>query len=82
MIWQHSQINLIAKTTLNQMKNNKVTIIDSKFPQKLSENSKEKCGINSILVTDSVTEPKQGCKKQVVMISKKFVQNNFAKTVK
>ena len=82
MIWQHSQINLIAKTTLNQMKNNKVTIIDSKFPQKLSENSKEKCGINSILVTDSVTKPKQGRKKQVVMISKKFVQNNFAKTVK
>ena len=63
------------------MKNNKVTIIDTKFPQKLSENSKEKCGINSILVTDSVTEPKQGRKKQV-MISKKFVQNNFAKTVK
>ena len=82
MIWQHSQINLIAKTTLNQMKNNKVTIIDRKFPQKLSENSKETCGINPILVTDSVTEPKQGRKKQVVMISKKFVQNNFAKTVK
>ena len=82
MIWQHSQINLIAKTTLNQMKNNKVTIIDRKFPQKLSENSKEKCGINSILVTDSVTEPKQGSKKQVVMINKKFVQKNFAKTVK
>ena len=57
-------------------------IIDSKFPQKLSENSKEKGSINSVLVTDSVTEPKQGRKKQVMMISKKFVQNNFAKTVK
>ena len=63
------------------MNNNKV-IIDSKFPQKLSEISKEKGSINSILVTDSVTEPKQGRKKQVVMINKKFVQKNFAKTVK
>ena len=63
------------------MNNNKV-IIDSKFPQKLSEISKEKGSINSILVTDSVTEPKQGRKKQVMMISKKFVQKNFAKTVK
>ena len=57
-------------------------IIDSKFPQKLSESSKEKGSINSVLVTDSVTEPKQGRKKQVMMISKKFVQKIFAKTVK
>ena len=64
------------------MKNNKVMIIDSTFPQKLSENSKEKGSINSVLVTDSVTEPKQGRKKHVMMISKKLVQKNFAKTVK
>ena len=64
------------------MKNNKVMIIDSKFPQKLSENSKEKDSINSVILTDSVTEPKQGRKKQVMMISKKLVQKTFAKTVK
>ena len=64
------------------MKNNKVMIIDSKFPQKLSESSKEKDSINSVILTDSVTEPKQGRKKQVMMISKKLVQKTFAKTVK
>ena len=47
------------------MSNNKVTVINNKFPSKeLSENSKEKDGTNSILVTDSVTVPKQGHKQQ------------------
>ena len=47
------------------MSSNKVTVINNKFPSKeLSENSKEKDGTNAILVTDSVTVPKQGHKQQ------------------
>ena len=47
------------------MSDNKVTVINNKFPSKeLSENSKEKDGTNSILVTDSVTVPNQDNKQQ------------------
>ena len=47
------------------MSDNKVTVINNKFPSKeLSENSKEKDGTNSNLVTDSVTVPKQDHKQQ------------------
>ena len=47
------------------MSDNKVTVINNKFPSKeLSENSKEKDGTNSILVTDSVTVPNPDNKQQ------------------
>ena len=50
---------------LNQMSNKKVMINKQQISSKgLIEKSKEKGGTNSILVTDSVTGPKQGHKQQ------------------
>ena len=50
---------------LNQMSNNKLMINKQQISSKyLIEKSKEKGGTNSILVTDSVTVPKEGHKQQ------------------
>ena len=47
------------------MNNNKVTKKKQQISSnELSENSKEKDGTNTVLVTDSVTVPKQGHKQQ------------------
>ena len=50
--------------------------------KELSENSKEKHGTNSILVTDSVTVPKLNHKKQSHDDKQKVTQKNYAKTAK
>ena len=65
------------------MSDNKVTVINNKFPSKeLSENSKEKDGTNSILVTDSVTVPNQDNKQQSHDDKQKVTQKNYANTAK
>ena len=48
--------------------------------KELSENSKEKDGTNSILVTDSVTLPNQDNNNKAMMISKKIIQIGYADT--
>ena len=50
--------------------------------EELSENSKEKDGTNSILVTDSVTAPKQSHKQQSHDDEQKIRSKNYAKTAK
>ena len=50
--------------------------------KELSENSKEKDGTNSILVTNSVTVPKQGHKQQSHDDKQKIPSKNYAKTAK
>ena len=48
--------------------------------KELSENSKEKDGTNSILVTDSVTLPNQDNNNKAMMISKKIIQISYVNT--
>ena len=50
--------------------------------KELSENSKEKDGTNSILVTDSVTVPNQDNKQQSHDDKQKVTQKNYANTAK
>ena len=74
---------LTAKPTLNQMSNNKVTIINNKFPQKNSVRTvRKKMALTQFQLLIVQLYLIKIMNDKAMMISKKVTQKNYANTAK